>query len=550
MPLGISAHLTQIDDLSFAQKGVLFIVVPIVCQLALILIFWQFVRGVQTNQERAEHSNEVLSMIEEVKNVASVAFNQSILSTILNNPVFETQAIRFAILTSEKFGQLEELVRDNRRQQEKARILRGLFLSYLDSLDQARRTVGTDVTSNGEVQSSSTKERVRLFLDQVQAAAEAQGLFHSEADRMKSTERARALTRREDLERSIRNTLILLLTNLFASIFIGALLYQLYQDRILARVKVVTANLQNISLNLPLLKRLSGKDEINIIDAAIHDLATALVEQKQETESFLYSVSHDLRTPLVNLHGFTEELQHSVSELNQCIRYPEKDSAGHDRKAMILESEIPKSISYIRAAAGRFSTIINALLGLSRAGRVEYKKEKVEPLPIIMRVVDSLQAMIAKQQAEVKVAPIPAVIGDKAAIEQIFGNLISNALQYLDPTRRGVISIGVESPGGESIGQVVIFVRDNGLGISEIGLEKLFLPFQRFHQNRVQGEGIGLSLVKKMVTKQGGKIWCTSELGVGTTFYVSFPGDGDAEVVRDKVENVAAAESGKSDAVI
>jgi signal transduction histidine kinase len=121
---------------------------------------------------------------------------------------------------------------------------------------------------------------------------------------------------------------------------------------------------------------------------------------------------------------------------------------------------------------------------------------------------------------------MPRAWGDATAVEQVFANLVGNAVNYLDPDRPGQIEVGAldgEAP-SNGAGGITYYVRDNGLGIPESGMAKLFLAFQRFHNSRARGEGIGLALVRKIVERHGGAIRAESAQGVGTTFYVELPG--------------------------
>jgi signal transduction histidine kinase len=156
---------------------------------------------------------------------------------------------------------------------------------------------------------------------------------------------------------------------------------------------------------------------------------------------------------------------------------------------------------------------------------VKYKNELVALDPLVRRVVETFASSIKKNEVKLKVDSLPTVYGDEDGFEQIFSNLIANAIAYLDPSRPGEIEIGTErtSPGEESDSLVRIFVRDNGRGISQSAQKKLFLAFHRFHPDVVGGEGVGLALVRRVVVTMGGKISCESEEGKGTKFTIALP---------------------------
>ena len=174
-------------------------------------------------------------------------------------------------------------------------------------------------------------------------------------------------------------------------------------------------------------------------------MAQALREREQENEMFIYSVSHDLRSPMVNLQGFSEELSLSCQDLRAALEGAEA-AAGPARR--VLEKDIPDSVHFIKTAVSRLSAIIDALLRLSRVGRVEYRIQPVDVETAVRRVVESLAGAVKGRKAEVVVGAMPPALGDPTAVEQIFANLIGNAVAYLDPTRPGRVEVGALESGG------------------------------------------------------------------------------------------------------
>jgi signal transduction histidine kinase len=122
----------------------------------------------------------------------------------------------------------------------------------------------------------------------------------------------------------------------------------------------------------------------------------------------------------------------------------------------------------------------------------------------------------------VTAGPLPPAWGDADAVEQLFANLIINALHYLDPSRPGRIDIGCDEERGGT-GLRAYYVRDNGQGVPERARAKLFVAFQRLHGEAAPGEGIGLALVRRIAERHGGRAWADSEEGVGSTFWASLP---------------------------
>jgi signal transduction histidine kinase len=191
-----------------------------------------------------------------------------------------------------------------------------------------------------------------------------------------------------------------------------------------------------------------------------------------------------------------------------------------------MKSDIDESIRFIQTAVGRLARIIDALLRLSRAGRVEYQWQSVDIATVVEKIVEALHDTIAVKKAEVALGELPPARGDPTALEQIFANLIGNAVQYLDPSRPGRIEVGSVDGSGldKPAGLQVYYVKDNGLGIPEAYHHRMFTAFNRLHADAAQGEGIGLALVRRMTERHGGRIWLESSAGVGTTFFVALPG--------------------------
>jgi signal transduction histidine kinase len=256
---------------------------------------------------------------------------------------------------------------------------------------------------------------------------------------------------------------------------------------------------------------------------------------------FIYSVSHDLRAPLVNLQGFSKELIRSCDELRAAVRESSLAAETRQRIERVVDEDIGEALHYLQTAVLRASHIIDALLRLSRVGRVEYRQQKVEVRDIVPRVVDAMQGSIRARRAHVSVDELPAVWGDPTALEQVFANLIGNAVNYLDPSREGRIEIGTTPapPGVHSLR--IFYVRDNGLGIPAVALPRLFNAFQRLHGNVAAGEGIGLALVRRVVERHGGRVWAESREGVGTTFYLSLP-EAEARIAQQAVGTQAPLE--------
>ena len=245
--------------------------------------------------------------------------------------------------------------------------------------------------------------------------------------------------------------------------------------------------------------------------------AKELADANEEIKQFAYIVSHDLRAPLVNLKGFASELRMAIQSIRDAasagIETLPEDARQDARYA--LEKDIPEALGFIETSVTRMDAFINAVLRLSRPRRRQLKFEEIDPETIVGEMRESLAHQIAAASAELVSGALPLVVADRTAMEQILGNLITNAVVYLDPERAGRIEIDGEHRSTET----VFWVRDNGRGIAKSDAEKVFAPFRRAGKQDVPGEGMGLSYVRTIVRQHGGRIWFESEPEVGTTFF-------------------------------
>jgi signal transduction histidine kinase len=228
------------------------------------------------------------------------------------------------------------------------------------------------------------------------------------------------------------------------------------------------------------------------------------------------------------LEGFGEELSLAARDLRTLVVAPDVPAQVRAAAEQVIDGGMAESIQFIRTAVGRLSRIIDALLRLSRVGRVVYQPQAVDVDGVVRRVVTTLRHTIEAKKAIVTIGVLPPAWGDTGATEQVFANLIGNALNYLDPARPGRVGVtGRVKPGG----WITYAVTDNGIGIPEAYQSRLFNVFQRFHPNHTPGEGIGLAIVRRVLDRLGGKIRVESSPGVGTTFFVTLPARADAASV-------------------
>lgn len=254
-------------------------------------------------------------------------------------------------------------------------------------------------------------------------------------------------------------------------------------------------------------------------------LLEATVEQLQqangEVRQFAYIMSHDFRSPLANLAGFSHILSGAsatVREITKTVA-PHLDDAQTQALDEALEQQIPTALHYIDSAVQRLDHYTAAILKLSRIGHQHLNLEVVSSRAVVQAVIDSLSAQINEQGIEVTVDDLPDVRADSMALDQIFGNVLANAVNYLHPQRPGVIRIFAEAADH----QVIFHVQDNGIGIPQAEYDKVFQPFRRIGAANHAGEGMGLAYVQALVRRHGGRMWFESAVGEGTRFSFSIP---------------------------
>jgi two-component system, chemotaxis family, sensor kinase Cph1 len=248
-------------------------------------------------------------------------------------------------------------------------------------------------------------------------------------------------------------------------------------------------------------------------------LLTELESKNTELEQIVYITSHDLRSPLVNVQGFSKELESSLKELPELLP---TDSIGAEAKkkiSLILDKEVPDDLKFIMASVYKMDTLLNGLLRLSRLGRVQMSISKLSMDEIVSMVSKSFEYRIQKSGIVLKIDKLHKCYGDENMVNQVFSNLIDNAIKYSDAERPLVINISSYQEKDMS----VYCVEDNGIGIDPLHQNKIFEIFHRLNPTENVGEGLGLTISRRILERLRGKIWVESVPGVGSKFYISLP---------------------------
>jgi signal transduction histidine kinase len=244
-----------------------------------------------------------------------------------------------------------------------------------------------------------------------------------------------------------------------------------------------------------LFRRLNDQLEEHVAERTAELTATVA-----ELEAFSYSISHDLRAPLRAINGYA--------------------SIVRDEYAPVLGSDGAALLTRIEANAGRMASLIDGLLDFSRLGRVEAVAQEVSMLELVKGIVADVHGDAATEAAEIVVGDLPPARGDAAMLRQVWVNLLTNAVKFSGQSAAPRIEVVATRKGNDN----VYSVKDNGVGFDMAYAEKLFGVFNRLHAvDEFPGVGVGLAIVRRIVTRHGGRVWAESESGQGATFYFSLP---------------------------
>jgi signal transduction histidine kinase len=267
------------------------------------------------------------------------------------------------------------------------------------------------------------------------------------------------------------------------------------------------------------------------LEATIDERTADLREANDEIQRFAYIVSHDLRSPLVNIMGFTSELEELRGDIFRRIAALGRDAAsasplpagdiepvldGEDKQ---LSQDFAEALGFIKSSIAKMDRLISAILNLTREGRRDFEPVRIETRELIAGIVATVAHQAAEAEAQIRVEPLPAIVSDRLALEQIFSNLIDNALKYLKPGVPGDISVR----GRTKLGFAIFEIADNGRGIDPKDHQRIFDLFRRAGTQDKPGQGIGLAHVRALVRRLGGTMSVASELHSGSTFTITLP---------------------------
>jgi len=253
---------------------------------------------------------------------------------------------------------------------------------------------------------------------------------------------------------------------------------------------------------------------------ASEKLMKEIQAKNEELESIVFVASHDLRSPLINIQGFAGELQKSCRELTVLLgreMLSEKNSRVIRR---LLDEDIPESIGFISAGTVKMDALVNGLLQIARIGTMQMHIESIDMNRLMANILKTVQYQMREYEIELRVESLPRCMGDWVHLNQVFSNLIDNAIKYRHPSRKAVIEVFAQSADN----RVIYTVKDNGIGIPVEHADKIFEVFHRLNPaGPVKGEGLGLTIVRRILDRLDGKIHVDSSPDKGAAFIVELP---------------------------
>lgn len=277
--------------------------------------------------------------------------------------------------------------------------------------------------------------------------------------------------------------------------------FQSDQDLISGDERIVQDVATQLAIAISQAELLMAIQRLNVeLEQRVAERTRALQAANEELEAFTYSVSHDLRAPLRSITGFYQMLMDEYE----------------DR----LEAPALDYLRRIDKNAQRMTALIDDLLELSKAGRIDSHPVRISLSELFREVADELLSADADRQVMITQMELPDVVADRVLLRQVCQNLLDNAIKYSRTRSMPQVEIGCLQQDGET----VFYVRDNGVGFDMRYAGRLFNVFARLHsQEEFEGSGVGLAIVRRILNRQGGRIWAESTREEGATFYFTLP---------------------------
>lgn len=284
------------------------------------------------------------------------------------------------------------------------------------------------------------------------------------------------------------------------------------EQRVAERTRELSES--NESLRQEIDERISAERQR---DQLLRELET----KNKELESIIYVSSHDLRSPLVNIQGFSRKLAKSCATVAEMLEEGRLSEEQHQEARKLLTEQMPRSVTFITSSVEKMDSLLSGLLKLSRLGRAAITIENLDMNQVMGKITNSLAFQIEATNAVVTVEELLPCQGDAVQISQIFTNLLDNAIKYRAADRRLQVTVSSR----QCDGGVEYCVQDNGIGIHPDYQSQIWEIFHRINPRDIPGEGLGLTVSRRILDRLNGSIRVESEEGVGSRFLVVLPAD-------------------------
>ncbi|MBI9017654.1 MAG: MCP four helix bundle domain-containing protein [Phycisphaerae bacterium] len=239
--------------------------------------------------------------------------------------------------------------------------------------------------------------------------------------------------------------------------------------------------------------------------------------RNEELKSIAYISSHDLKTPLINIKGFSDLLIEHCTDMQNLIKNENVQNSEIDT---LITKDIPEDLNYICSSTARMDKLICGMQKVSHIGVSEIDIQPIEMNHVLAGIINIMKYQTDSNNTEIKIDTLPGCMGDESQITQVFTNLIDNALKYKHPDRNAIISITGKIENKRSL----YCIEDNGIGIHPDHYSKIFEIYHRLDpRQNISGQGLGLTIIKRILDRNNGKIWLESEPNQGSKFFVYLP---------------------------
>jgi PAS domain S-box-containing protein len=245
-------------------------------------------------------------------------------------------------------------------------------------------------------------------------------------------------------------------------------------------------------------------------------LSRDLEEKNSDLEASVYAASHDLRSPLLNVMGFSRQLDTACRQIAPLVH-----ANGEKKEELegILENTVPRALRFIEQGVTRMDSLLTGFLRYSRIGRQEIEPQKLDMNAMLKSISSNLAYQMQQSDTGLRIEDLPPCTGDPMQINQLFSNLLDNAIKYRKPGVPCVILVTGKTDGA----QVIYSVTDNGTGIAPEHQRVIFEIFHRLNPSIEGGEGLGLTIAQRIAQRHNGAVGVVSQPGVGSTFTVRLP---------------------------